>query len=246
MTRTAGGLPVDEIAGESDKYTCPLVILHGLWSCPSDWRPAMGYLAHLGWRCLAPDLRPAWRQRRSPWARVRQAVTELLASMPAPPVLVGHDAGALLVLELRRHVPAAAVVAPLLPPPVGGTGVRLLQPLSRRWWRRQVRAPRAWRPSGGGTESVALLRELVDLRAAWPAGDAPLLVITGAEDRACTPAEARTLAQQCGASLVEVPGSHDLPIGPAWRTGVSALHRWVIQTLGESLLALLDEDSPPL
>lgn len=103
----------------------PLLFVHGTsmgaWCWQQHWMPAA---ANRGWDCWAVSLRghgeSAGRDRRARWMYrdyvhdVLQAVTEL----PAPPVLVGHSMGSIVVERVAARYPAAGVVSM---GPAGGT-----------------------------------------------------------------------------------------------------------------------------
>jgi pimeloyl-ACP methyl ester carboxylesterase len=186
-------------------------------------------------------------------------VAEYVAALPGPAILLGHDAGALVVLAAAgRERPAALV---LLAPVAPGS----------RHARRLVRAPRsvlallrgrpvapptgaaaaAWldlpgRAAAGiraalGPEDAAAVRDV-----AWgrfrarpaPAG-VPALLVSGDRDRLLPPAEAAALARAVGAERRVLDGAgHWVLAGPAWQAAVAVVHRWLVQRLGEPLLEL--------
>ena len=83
---------------ENGRYRADLVFLHGLWTGPDIWEPAALGLAHRGWRCHLLDLRAGGDvDSLEQWC---QRTAEFMANLERPPVLIGHDAGALVALLL--------------------------------------------------------------------------------------------------------------------------------------------------
>ena len=57
--------------------------------------------------------------------------------------------------------------------------------------------------------------------------------------------EVASFAQSLGAELRVAPGAgHALPWEPGWEGRAHTVHRWLMQTLGEPLLATVDEEDP--
>jgi pimeloyl-ACP methyl ester carboxylesterase len=224
-----------------------MVLLHGLWSTAALWRPFMGYLAHRGWHCVALQLRDA-TSLPTLAADVRAAI----ATLAAPPVVIGHDLGGLLALQLTA-ASAVVTLAPLLLPPFAAhppSNLAQAGTVLDRCLARPRRAPGGrWRAAYPARahprrESPALIADLRRTRIELPANDAPLprLVVTGEGDPVTDVSTARTLVERLGAELtVEATASHALPIDPGWEHRVSDIHRWLVRTLGRPLLALYDE-----
>jgi pimeloyl-ACP methyl ester carboxylesterase len=239
-------LTVETQPAEGPRYTASLVLVPGLWAGPSAWHGVASLLAHRGWECHLPDVRG-----RGALGDRAAAVAGYAAALPGQAVLVGHDAGALTALAAAPAARAAAVVllAPLLP---GSPGARAL-----------VRSPRHVAalvlgrpvppPTGraavllageagvarlDGPEDAALLREVAWGRIeAAPAPGVPTLVLAGDRDPLLAPAAAAALARRIGAECATLAGATHWPLaGHGWRDAVDALHRWVVQRLGEPLL----------
>ena len=98
---------------EGPRYAAPIVYLAGLWVSPVVWRPVATYLAHRGWEGRLLDTRGV----RGGIAARADAVAADLAKRAVEPVLVGHDAGAMVALAVAAKVPVRALVlaAPLVP-----------------------------------------------------------------------------------------------------------------------------------
>jgi pimeloyl-ACP methyl ester carboxylesterase len=263
-----GPVSIEAIAAESPKFTAPMVLVHGLWCTPAAWRRFMGYLAHRGWSCMALDLHSdavAGSERALSQTSLSDYAThvrQVIAACDAPPVLLGHDLGGLLVL--RRDLPAIRAVvalAPLIPRPISVSGKPALTGLISRlalWRGRPLPPPRgklaaayfATAPPGGTTsEPAALAREL--RRDNFPLAtigvNVPALVLAAERDVFSMPSDVRRLAEHAGATfrLAERAG-HAMPWEPGWERRVSEIHRWLIQTLGDPLLAMheAEEEKP--
>lgn len=231
---------------EFDKFTAPLLLLHGLWTGPWVWRAAASYLAHRGWNCHAL----AWRGGASSWPellrRTQRATDELGA-----PVVVGHDLGALAALQLQRCRSAVAI-APL---PSGAAAPRHPFAVSLARLLRRRETPTL--PTGRKArlllgleierlepESSPWLEELRQIEIAAAPDEAPRLLLAGGDDVFLPRLAAERLAQRTGAEIKIYDGAgHDLPYGPRWQATAADLHRWLVQKLGPSLLLLRgDED----
>jgi len=248
MQRLLGSHPVEVIEAESAKFTAPMLLLHGLWSRAAVWRRFMGYLSHRGWRCLALE------RERSPEATFEDALValrEAIAALDAPPIVVGHDVGALLALHAADRSRAVVALAPVVPPPI----VPEAPPALRRagtWFQRTLHrpltSPRAYGAGDVVSESPLLLRALAEPVLPLPpvAPEVPSVVWVAANDDITPVDAARQLAEHVGAELLTSPdGGHDLPGGPGWEQRVSELHRWLVRRLGSSLLAFYDEEGEP-
>jgi pimeloyl-ACP methyl ester carboxylesterase len=244
-----GPLRAEVAFGEGGKFTASIVLLHGLWSSAAIWRSFSGYLSHRGWSCYAVELhRPDVAVED-----VQSLITDLragLATLEAPPVLVGHDLGAVLAQHCADASRALVSLAPLILPPPAAAAPQVLRDTGgvlARILGRASRAPRGrWKgayEAGDAEESPALIRRLIEQPFSVPSlpQELPGLVMAGKEDPVTTPASAQALAAAIGAEIEIVPGGHLLPIGTGWEDRVSRLHRWLIKKLGADLLALYEE-----
>ncbi|MFI5134541.1 MAG: alpha/beta hydrolase [Chitinophagales bacterium] len=99
----------------------PIVFIHGLWMHSNTWQPWMQFFSANGYECFNPD----WpgdgatveASRANSRAIANHGIKEVadnyarvIASLPAPPILIGHSFGGLLAqILLGRGVAAAAV-----------------------------------------------------------------------------------------------------------------------------------------
>ena len=255
MERRIGPLRAEVIDPESAKFTAPLLLLHGLWSTPAIWRPFTGYLAHRGWLSVAPYLQSAEHEDVSIEAyigRIRQAI----ASLPAPPVIIGHDLGGTAAFSVTDAATAVVALAPLVLPPLAPAPQALrdagswLDRLTAR--ERPRRAPRGrWRssyPTTDDTEPARLIQDLIDrgIDREIGASSPPAFILIGDKDPVTSPALAEAQAARVGAEVqIEAGAGHALLSDSGWEQRVSAIHRWIVRAVGKPLLALFDESFDP-
>jgi len=251
-------LQIESIAAQSPKFTAPIVLIHGLWCRASMWRPFMGYLAHRGWTCSAPHLRG--HAGAEDTVDIREVglrdyvrdVERVIAASGAPPVVIGHDIGGLLALQCAaRGTRAVVALAPVVPRSIARTSHPALSGLAARLARLRMRPilpPRgrvgaaffAGGPPGGMTpESPVIGSELGEAGfSVSPCSGVPTLVIAGEHDPFCPPSAVQQLARSLGAAFLTAEGAtHSMPWGFGWEKRVADTHRWLIQSLGEPLLA---------
>jgi pimeloyl-ACP methyl ester carboxylesterase len=210
---------------------------HGAWSWQDSWLPAV---AARGWHGVALSLRghgASERPERFRLATLRHYqhdVLQAIAQLPAPPVLIGHSMGGLVVqgvLERYRAAPAGVLVASAPP----GHGVAFATAMLRRDPRLLGAAlvggephPRpgtfvgSAMPDAEARDLNARLRPEAVL-AAWqvalprrvPDVRSPVLVLGGADDRLLPPREVVRTARTFGAQARIFHGmGHDLMVGP--------------------------------
>src|SRR5436309_3388174 len=108
---------------ERSKFTAPLLLVHGLWSGSWMWQEVAGTLSQRGWEVWALDLRGRPGSRPVDTlggVRLEDYVEDVVAAAQAlwaPPVVCGHDLGALLALIAAAQVTPRALLllAPVLP-----------------------------------------------------------------------------------------------------------------------------------
>ena len=255
MTRHAARPPVQTLAAEWPKFTAPLVLVPGLWCGATAWHRGMGYLAHRGWTCHALDL--GGDRRPVSLAEWHAAVQEAVRCCDAPPVLVGHDLGGLLALQgTIAALRAVVALAPLVPRVLARHGHPAMTGWGAWWALRRGAAvpapagPRAKQyfadgaPGGTVPEPAAVFSGLAQLPPPRPTRH-PALIVAGEHDTVCPPDELAGFAQLLGAQFRVAPGAgHALPWEAGWEDRVHMIHRWLVQTLGEPLLATLDAEDP--
>ena len=239
---------------EGPRYAAPIVYLAGLWVSPVVWRPVATYLAHRGWEGRLLDTRGV----RGGIAARADAVAADLAKRAVEPVLVGHDAGAMVALAVAAKVPVRALVlaAPLVP---GAPGTHAVT-----WSRALVWALLRRRPLGlphGRAGEVYLNGLPSDAQAAVADEDPrmlselarrsrtprrpsvpPTLVLRGSADPVVSDEDVHRLVADLGADRAEIPGhGHWLLAAPAAQECVHRVHRWLVQRLGEDNLELYAE-----
>jgi pimeloyl-ACP methyl ester carboxylesterase len=237
---------------EGPRYGAPIVYLSGLWAAPTVWRHAAGYLAHRGWAGRVVDTRDV----SGGIAKRGQAVADDVRTLPAAPVLVGHDAGALVALAVASDVTVRALVllSPLVP---GAPGTHALTWSRSLAWS-LLRGRRIAPPSGpagvaflrgvatdivSADEDPHLLAELARRsRIRRPARMPPTLVLWGDADPLVSGDDVSRLSSELGAELHAIAGhGHWLVRPPAWQDCVDRVHRWLVHRLGEDVLELYAE-----
>ena len=256
MQRRIGHVVIESISAERSKFTASLVFIPGLWCTGAAWRNFMGYFAHRGWDCCALTLRghadagtpmPIGRVR---WAEHLSDVAAAIGACPAPPVVIGHDVGAALILQSHLvPVRARVALAPVVPA-VTATWKHSVSSLQARLamrWSRPLPVPRGalrteylaqGAPGGMVRDSGTLARELVNGAVApIVQTEIPTLIIAGEHDIFCRAGDLRRLAAEIGAAFLEAANAgHAIPWARGWEKRVSEIHRWLIQTLGDDLL----------
>jgi pimeloyl-ACP methyl ester carboxylesterase len=264
MQQRVGDITIESIASESAKFAAPLVLVHGLWCSAAVWRKFMGYLAHRGWTCHAVNLRghgDAGGRERISGVRIADYLSDLqrvIELCDAAPVVMGHDLGGLLALACPPGATRAVVaLAPLVPRAISGGLRPAVLPTWRSrlamWRARPLAPPRgkvgaeyfAAAPPGGATvDSVRAASELDDRVFRLRIGsECPALLVAGECDRISPPGAVERLAQHAGAQFrIAERSGHAMPWASGWEQHVVATHRWIIQTLGEPLLLLRDDE----
>jgi len=245
MAKTLGPMMVEMSDAESAKFTAPLVLVHGLWDEPRSWRPFTSFLSHRGWRCHSVG----WPQEvRESLAGRTDALRRAIAELDEQPIVIGHDLGGLLALRTADLARAVVALAPLVPAEVSAGPMAALS-AAGSWLQRLSGGDRAAGrklsaayPIGGAKEPGALLDALAS-EAAEPAvaADAPRLVISGDADPLIPTAAASALAEAHGADFEAVRGEHALHVKEGWEAHVGRVHRWLIKSQGQDLLAFYEE-----
>jgi pimeloyl-ACP methyl ester carboxylesterase len=220
-------LSAETIHPEGGRYSASLVLVPGLWVAADAWRRAAGYLAHRGWESHLVDLRGCGGV-----AARGAAVAAFAAELPVPPILIGHDAGALVAVEAAgQRAPAAAVLlAPLDPARVSARTLGLsVGGVVAVMLGRRVQLAADLTP-----EDPALLRDLLWRRWTPPCVHAPTLSVVSGEAARRPPV--------LGAEQQAVAGAgRSLLAAATWQATADLVHRWLVRRLGAPLLELYPE-----
>lgn len=244
-------LRVTPVPGEGGRYRVPLLVIPGLWSPPDLWRGFASYLAHRGWEVslLGLDAVSGGLASRA------DAVAAHARTLQTRPVMLGHDAGAVVALLAARMVPAAALVL-LHPVEPGSAAARTL---TRRWDAvaalvrgralpppRGVAATRCFGPLDAAltarlvAEPKEPVLDVVRGRVTMPPASAPALLVGSRDDPLLAAPEALATALGAESAVLPAPG-HWAAAGSGWQPAVTAVHRWLVLRLGEDLLELYAE-----
>lgn len=257
MHSESSAIPVDVVRAEASRFRYPLLLLHGLWTGGWIWRDFSAHLAHRGWDAWIPSFLAA--EEPLELEDRRQALAAVCRELPAPPVVVTHDAGLRLadILAAELALPAVVAIAPVVP------GRAFLR--SRlRWWRsvflggpHRLVPPRvgAADPLIAGlsdaevrclrTDSGALVQGGT-LREGGPDERAlPRLIVAADGDSAAPLALCRRLATERGWDLeTQAALGHFPMLGASAARLADGVHRWLVRALGADLLAWLDDEDP--
>jgi pimeloyl-ACP methyl ester carboxylesterase len=275
MRRPLASLVADVSPPERNKYTAPLLLVHGLWSGSWVWHDVAGALAHRGWECWALELRgriegaASTRIGRVSLEDYVEDVRVAAQALWAPPVICGHDLGALLALLVAERIPPRALVclAPLLPRGWSSNSAppypfMHLSAVFAQLWGRPLSPPRhrvaceflfntlsstaqAQALSRLVPDSGTVVRTLTHTSLPLPelSGQFPTLILRGSEDRMSAHTAVRALASRLGVAYREYPGyGHWLPASESGSALVADVHRWLIKMIGESLLVPAEEE----
>jgi pimeloyl-ACP methyl ester carboxylesterase len=247
---------VEVLPDEPDPSKPPLLFVHGAWQGAWSWQEHwMPEAAARGWRTYAVSLRGhggSEGRDELPLAPLRyfehdvlQAITEL----PAPPVLVGHSMGGLVVqhvLERYRSAPAGVLVAPV--PPTHG--LEILGALARHHPGSLAKMLVGAQPDarmffGPRADDVTVRRKqqrmddeswLATYQLVLPrrprTSRSPVLVLGGGDDTVTPPSAMVRTARHYGTKARLFRGmGHDLMLEPDWRAPLDAMLDWLDFTL---------------
>jgi pimeloyl-ACP methyl ester carboxylesterase len=247
----------------SDAHPAPLLFVHGAWHAAWCWdEHFLDYFADKGYRALAVSLRghgdsPA--QKRMQFCSIADFVNDVdsvAASLPTPPVVIGHSLGGFVVQKyLEIHdAPAGVLIASVPPRGVGGFLVRSMK---RHPWHlirstittrtlRGFNTPKLAReyfysphtPESDVVRYAARLEEertgritldtaLLDLPKPERVAT-PLLVLGGECDRCFTQAEVHATAHAFHTQAEIFPKmGHNMMVEPGWDAVAQRIHTWL-------------------
>lgn len=252
MAIDPAGMTFDVVRAEASRFRHPLLLLHGLWTGGWIWRDIAPYLAHRGWDAWIPSFLGDDRTAMDPADR-RAALDRLCRELPAPPIVVTHDAGAVTADAIARdlEVPAMVMIAPVV-----GTSPALMHP---RFWAARLGA-RSFGPPGGRSaaplvaglspaemmslvpDSGRFFRAVASAKVRMPAVPRGF-VVTARGDVAAPFAVCEHIARARGWDVDVVDAAGHFPIRGAAATDLAdRIHRWIVRTLGRDLLAWVDGD----
>lgn len=249
-------LNVEVTRAESAKFHRPLLLVHGLWTGPWIWKRFASYLAHRGWESWT--LSPATPRRAFEIATWEAAAEQIGRRFPHAPVMVAHGTAMTLVARLaeRLDAPALVTIAPVVTPADSSSlGAVFRRP---QFWRARIAGVRVPPPRGrlraglvGGAREAtlvaddgALFRALARGTLRLPASAARSgLVISAERDPISPPVGGAELAARYGWDHRVYAGrGHLALVEEGWEEIAADAHRWLVRTLGASLLVFLDDE----
>ena len=230
----------------------PLLFVHGMchgaWCFDEHWMPAA---AAAGWPCYAVSLRGHGASeghgdiRRWKLRDYEHDVMQTIIELPAPPVLIGHSMGALIVRRILARYPARAGV--LLAPAGARNGAAILATIARHHPSNVARAT-ALQPVRFSADDLfaqldasqaerfvarmtdeSPLAQLETIFAPRPQrSTAPVLVMGGARDRLVPAHDVVRTAKTYGtrARLFSAMG-HDLMLDGGWDHALDVMLGWL-------------------
>ena len=234
----------------------PLLFVHGASHGAWCWRDWMKQAASRGHHAFAVSLRghggspgSLLTGRLSTYA---EDVAMTAASLPAPPVLIGHSLGGLVVQKAVEGYPAAGVVlvASIPARPGFGTLYRIATrnpgdfarisfggslPMRPEYLFRELDSDEAegWSAMCGKESPVAQLQVLLHRLPAEPRGRPPVLAIGSPDDVLVPIGDVRDTARRLSAELLEFPGTgHDLMLDGSRSEVGGAMLDWIESRVG--------------
>jgi pimeloyl-ACP methyl ester carboxylesterase len=229
----------------------PLLFVHGLGHAAWCWENWMDAAVSAGYPAHAVSLRghggSEGALRTSTLGHYVSDVVRTAATLPEPPVVVGHSMGGLVtqMVMARRRVRAGVLVAPVPAHPAVGSllsvagqhpvdALRIVAfmslPLRASYLFTGLDPATAGAYSDRmGPESPLVQYQLLLHRPpARPVDGAPVLVLGTPEDRLVPIGDVRRTARRYGAQLEEFPGmGHDLMLDDGWEKPFDVMERWL-------------------
>jgi pimeloyl-ACP methyl ester carboxylesterase len=248
----------------TEEHPVPVLFVHGAWHAAWCWdEHFLDFFAAKGYRAVALSLRGHGgssgrkRLRRAGIQDYADDVAEVVAQLPAPPVLVAHSMGGFVVQHyLEHHTTPATVFVASIPP----TGVlRLTLEVARRYPREFVKVNAELR-LGPLVATPELARDLffsvsmpdalvashharlqdesyrafldmlvLDLVRAKRVNRVPMLVLGAEQDAIVTQREIHRTAALYGAEVQVFPAmAHDMMLEPGWQAVAERIDGWLV------------------
>lgn len=229
----------------------PLLFVHGLGHAAWCWENWMDAAVSAGYPAHAVSLRGHGGSegplRTSRLGHYVSDVVRTAATLPEPPVVVGHSMGGLVtqMVMARHRVRAGVLVAPVPAHPAVGSllsvarqhpvdALRIVAfmslPLRASYLfnRLDPVTADAYSDRTGPESPFAQYQLLLHRPQPLPVGGAPVLVLGTPEDRLVPIGDVRRTARRYGALLEEFPGmGHDLMLDDGWEKPFDAVERWL-------------------
>ena len=229
----------------------PLLFVHGLGHAAWCWENWMDAAVSAGYPAHAVSLRghggSEGALRTSRLGHYVSDVVRTAATLPEPPVVVGHSMGGLVtqMVMARHRVRAGVLVAPVPAHPAVGSllsvarqhpvdALRIVAfrslPLRASYLfnRLDGAAADAYSDRMGRESPLAQYQLLLHRPQPLPVDGAPVLVLGTPEDRLVPIGDVRRTARRYGALLEEFPGmGHDLMLDDGWEKPFDAVERWL-------------------
>lgn len=229
----------------------PLLFVHGLGHAAWCWENWMDAAVSAGYPAHAVSLRghggSEGSLRTSTMGDYVTDVVRTAATLPEPPVVIGHSMGGFVTqMVMARHpVRAGVLVSPVPAHPALGSLLSVARQHPTDALRIVAFKSLPLRPSylferldpvtaGGysarmGPESpLAQYQLLLHRPQRLPVNGAPLLVLATPEDRLVPIGDVRRTARRYGAQLEEFPGmGHDLMLDEGWEKPFDVMERWL-------------------
>lgn len=229
----------------------PLLFVHGLGHAAWCWENWMDAAVSAGYPAHAVSLRghrgSEGSLRTSTMGDYVTDVVRTAATLPEPPVVIGHSMGGFVTqMVMARHpVRAGVLVSPVPAHPALGSLLSVARQHPTDALRIVAFKSLPLRPSylferldpvtaGGysarmGPESpLAQYQLLLHRPQRLPVNGAPVLVLATPEDRLVPIGDVRRTARRYGAQLEEFPGmGHDLMLDEGWEKPFDVMERWL-------------------
>lgn len=229
----------------------PLLFVHGLGHAAWCWKNWMDAAVSAGYPAHAVSLRghggSEGSLRTSTMGDYVTDVVRTAATLPEPPVVIGHSMGGFVTqMVMARHpVRAGVLVSPVPAHPALGSLLSVARQHPTDALRIVAFKSLPLRPSylferldpvtaGGysarmGPESpLAQYQLLLHRPQRMPVNGAPVLVLATPEDRLVPIGDVRRTARRYGAQLEEFPGmGHDLMLDEGWEKPFDVMERWL-------------------